>query len=1081
MTKQFSHLHCHSAYSLLDSVAKIPDLIAKAKADGQAALALSDHGNMFGHVDFYRQCKKAGIKAIIANEMYIVPNHLDKGEDKKGKKKKEEEDSFISVSGPEAVGKKRFHITVIAKNNVGYKNLLKLTSISNQFGFYYKPCIDINLLKQYREGLIVLSGCLGSEVNQYIINDMFDKAEETIKAYKDIFGDDYYLEVMNHGDALEEKIRNVIPKFAKKYGIKIVATNDVHYVNKEDVKVHDLIIAIRDHKLLSDPNLKRYEAKDLYLRTREEMYELFKENPEYCEATVEIADKCDVIIEPQKNTFPEFVEGEDKKKDLIRKLCKDGWDKKVKPLLKSEEDKKLYSDRVKYELDVITKNGFVDYFLVVQDFVNWAKDNRIRVGRGRGSVGGSIVSYLLNITGLNPIKYDLSFERFLNEGRISKPDIDLDFMDSKRELVIEYARNRYGKNRLAKMVTFGNFQPKMAIRDVFKACGHSLEVATSVSNLVPSVIQGIPNLRFKHLYGQDPGFEYAIQPELLKAKEKYPEEFYLAEKIEGNPRQVSTHASAYILTRNDLDTYCPLDWDASSKDIRVAVDMHSAEYLDLVKIDFLGLETLTILDNALSIIKNKYNIEIDLENLDENDQKTWDLFKKGDTIGIFQFESDGMRNLLKKAKPATMTQLGDCNAIYRPGAAKFIDDYCAVKNGTKDLEAFHPLMEPVLKSTYGILIYQESISKMCEVLAGFSPSDADYMRKAIGKKKQEDMDVLKPKFEAGCRKQGIDEQIIEKTLSWFSDMSRYNFNKAHALGYSTGAYDSAYVKSNYPFEFAIAMLNKKTKELSDYLTRYQDALKRNIKVKGPNINLSNGDCSEVVTDGKSRIYFGLDLIKGVSSATTAKILEERKNGEFKNPEDFLKRCWLFIDAKTIEGLVNSGALDSLGINRRALTESLEDILKLFRKLKVRLTKDKYKEEDLVIEVKDIPEFTRKEKLDQEKESVGFYVSGSPLEDYQSMLLSDDYTNVLEFNSKLDGEFIKMGCIISDVREFIDKNKNTMAFCTLEDNFGSVKGTMFSTQYPKYKSLMNKKIPVEISGRISKGSVLINTIKKLIVV
>lgn len=1060
-------------------MAKISDIVAKAKSDGQTSIAITDHGVLYGVVDFYLQCKKAGIKPIIGLEAYVVPDHLVKGEDKKGKKKKEEEDSFVEVSGPGAVGKKRFHLTILAKNNTGYKNLLKLSSISNQFGFYYKPCIDINLLKQYREGLIVLSGCPGSEVNQYILNDMFDKAEETIKAYHDIFGEDYYLEVMNHGDPAEEKIRTIIPKFAKKYGIKIVATNDVHYVNKEDIKTHDLILAIRDHKLLSDPTLKKYEVQDLYFRTTEEMYELFKDNQEYCENTQEIADKCNVIIDKQKDTFPEFTEGKENKNKLIRDLCKEGWNKKIKPILKTEQEKKIYGDRVKYELEVIISNGFTDYFLVVQDIVNWAKNNNIRMGRGRGSVGGSLVAYLLNITGLNPIKYDLSFERFLNPGRISPPDIDLDFMDSKRELVIQYAKERYGANRLAKMVTFGNFQPKMAIRDVFKACGHSIETATAMSNLVPTVIPGIPNIRFKHVYGIDPGFEYALQPELLKAKEQYPVEFALAEKIEGNPRQVSTHASAYILTREDLDTYVPIDWDSANKDIRVAIDMYSAEYINVIKIDLLGLETLTILDNAIKLVKNKYGIAIDLDSIDENDQKTWDLIRRGDTIAVFQFESDGMRNLLKKAKPSTITQLGDCNAIYRPGAAKFIDDYCAVKNGTKKLEAFHPLMEPVLKSTFGILIYQESISKMCEVLAGFSVSDADYMRKAIGKKKQEDMAILKPKFAEGCRKQGIDQEIIDKTLSWFADMSRYNFNKSHAVGYSTGAYDAAYVKANYPFEFSIAMLNKKTKELSDYLIRYQDALKRQIKVKGPDINKSFNECSEIMIDGKSKIYFGLDLIKGVSSNVTSSIIDDReKLGDFKDLNDFLIRCWKFIDSKTLEGLVGSGSLDSLIVNRKSVIESSEELIKLFRKLRLKLTKGKGVKDDLIITLKETKDFSQKEKLEQEKETVGFYVSGSPLQEFEGLLLSEEYTNLLEFGNKQDNDWIKIGCIISDVREHIDKRGETMAFCQIEDNFGSVKGTIFSTQYPKYKSIINRKYPVEINGRISKGSILISTIKKL---
>lgn len=1088
----FTHLHLHSAYSLKDGVGKISEYLNKAKQDGQTAMAVTEHGNMYGHIEFYKKAKELGIKPIFGCEFYICDDHLQKGEDKKGKKKKEEEASFISA--PEqssSIKRDRFHITVLAYNTKGYNNLKRLVSISNKFGFYYKPRIDKNLLRQHSEGLVVLSGCLGSEISQYIMHDMIDKAEETAKKFKDIFGDKFYLEVMNHeGDENEIKVLKISEKIGKKLGIKLVATNDAHYVNREDSIIQDAVVALRDGITLNDPDLKKYKNNSYYFKTRQEMHEAFKGMEEYCENAFAISELCEQVELNNKLVFPSFIDGDDNKFEALRKLCLDGWNKKIKPMGLSHDKVKEYGDRIKYELEVIRSNKFCDYFLIVADIVNFAKSNNIPMSPGRGSVGGSLVAYVTNITTIDPIKYDLYFERFLNPSRISPPDIDLDFADNRREEIIRYTKNKYGESCFAKVLTFGNFQPKMALKDAFRVYGHDTAKQNEVAKLIPDKLQGIPNLRFKHMYGLDPEFPDAIQPALLEYKEKYPREFFLAEKLEGNPRHASTHASAYVITDKDITEYVPLDYDSENKDVRLGIDMYSGEYLKLLKIDFLGIETLSILDAASKIIKANYNIDIDKDNLEEGNQKAWDLISRGDTIGIFQFESDGMRNLLKRAKPKTINELADCNALFRPGAAKFIDEYCLVKSGRKNPVYFHEKMSEVLSTTYAQLVYQEQVMAMCEVLAGFSKADADYMRKAIGKKKQEDMEILKPKFSEGCKKNGIPEELVDKILDWFADMSRYNFNKSHAVGYALNAYSAAYFKANYPFEFTLASFNKKTKELGDYLVRYQDGMKRGVKVHGPHINNSFLDCDFQFSEGadgqlKKTIYFGLNLIKGVSSLAIDSIAKDRQvNGPFKNMDDFLFRSIYYLDKNTLEGLVKSGSLDPIGANRGILGAGVDLYLKIAKKIRTRKDRNK----DYVLTIEEFNEdfinnltyvnFTEQELLDMEKEVIGFYATGNPLDEFSSLLLTEEYTNSSELSTRMDGDYVKIGCIISDVKETTDKNKNKMAFIEFEDSLGKGKGVIFASQYPKYKSIIHKKIPLEINGKVSRGSVLVNTIKKL---
>lgn len=1075
----FVHLHTHTAYSIKDAVGKIDEYLDKAKKDGQTAIAFTEHGNMYSHIDGYFKAKEKGLKFIFGLEAYTVRNRFARGYANclPGEEKR------LDAREHPRNKKRAWHLILLAENLTGYKNLLKLVSeSSNQF--YYNPRIDKEILAKYSEGLIATSACLGGEVNQALSLEDFDWAEEAIKGYIDIFGRDrFFLEIQDHGIPEQLKINKFIPRFAKKFDLRVVATNDVHFLNKEDKIVQDALKALDDGLVLESPELQKklFKSDQGYLKTQAEMAEVFKDNPEWLEASYEIAQRCNVELKHDKVIFPEFSKGEsqENKKAKLRELCVVGWKDLIENKVKDESKRKEYGDRVKYEIDVIANNGFVDYFLIIQDIMRFTRERKIPTSRGRGSVGGSLVAYLLKITKIDPIKYDLYFERFLNPARISPPDIDLDFADDRRDEVIEYTKKKYGAENFAKTITFGNFQPKMALRDSLRVYGYDLDTQSKISKLIPDVIQGIPNIRFKHLYGQDPSFPEAIQPELLKVREQYPEVFKLAEKLEGNPRQPSTHASAYVLTDLPIIEYAPLDWDAKNKELRIGIDMYAMEKVKLLKMDFLGIETLAIVDNALKEIEKRHGEKIDLDEISLENETTWGLASKGDTVGIFQFESEGMRGLLKKARPKNIDELADCNGIFRPGAAKFIKDYCDVKNGLKEPSYFHALMEPILKNTFSVMIYQEQVMKMCTILAGFTLPEADYMRKAIGKKKQEDMAKLIPMFEKGCLKNGIDKDLVTKILDWFHDMSRYNFNKSHAIAYALNAYDSAYIKSNYPLEFSKNMLNKKNNDLEKYQIKVGDTRKRGIKVYGPSVNKSLMGCS--YGEGNS-IYFGLDLIKGTGSDTLKKIIRERESGKFVDYTEFLTRCKEFIDKNTVQGLILSGALDELHINRMFAYTHLETHLKDLKKSnrnknQMALFEDLEKEQGFngPTGSDDFDDFT---KLEQEKSVIGFYASSSPLDKYRKFLLDDDVYDTSQVSGLGNQEMVKIGALVKDFRKFKDKNGNDMATFNIEDEFGTARCLLFSKKYNRFKSKLKEKLPVIIEGMTNNGAILVDSMEKL---
>ncbi len=1066
--KDFTHLHTHSYYSLLDSIASPESLVIKARELGQSALAIMDHGNHFGAIDFYEAGKKHGINAIQGLEAYICNDRFLKGKSKTKKVKGEEETVEENQKD-----NKTYHISLLVQNNVGYKNLNQLTTLANIEGFYSKPRIDKKLLSKYSEGLFCLSGCLGGELSQLILADKFDEAEKVVKEYLDIFGETYRIELMNHFSPEDHKVMAILKKFAKKYEIPIVATNDVHYLHRSDDLTRNAIIALRDKTTLADPNLKKFDTDEFYLKSTDEMYDLFPENPEYLEESVKISDQCSVTIELGKTIFPSYeVKSGENKEEILTKLCRDGWKIKIKGSIPPEKEKE-YSDRIKYELKVINDNKFNDYFLIVEDFCSFARREKIRMSPGRGSVAGSLVSYLLGITHLDPIKYGLYFERFLNPERVSPPDIDMDFADDRRHEVIEYAKQKYG-NKFASTISFGTYAPRKVIRDSFKVFGFDLQTQDMYAKLVPKVIQGIPEPELKDIY--------KASKEIADLKVKFPDVFALAEKLEGIPTNVSTHASAYILC-DDLTDRAPMRYDASKGTVSVGLDMYSSEKIGLLKMDFLGVETLAIIDNAIELIKERKGVELNTDKFLEDDEASWKLIDKGDTIGIFQFESDGIRQLLKNAQPKNLNELADCNALYRPGAAKFINDYCDVKHGRKPFEVFHPLMEPILRETQGQLVMQEQVMKMCVVLGKFTLSEADLIRRAIGKKKKEEVEKGQVMFAEKCRANGIEEALIQKIVDWMTDMSRYSFNKSHALAYSVNAFHASYLKAHYPFEFQVALLNKKVKELGDYLTRLYDGRKRGISVNGPNLNISNQDCSAA----GEKIYFGLNQIKGVSSAGTEFIVKERnENGEFKDYKDLFSRCYKFLDKGTLDGLIYSGALDNIEpVNRKWKIENLTEHLKYFSAIKkstdesqIDMFGGEIQIDPKIFKGTEEKDLTMEERLEKEKEYIGFYVSGSPLEKYWNVIKGDDFSDSRQLTEDNKGEYIKIAGFIKSVRFFKDKNGNDMSSFDVEDDYGVFKGVVFSSALEKNKRLLKEKLAIIIKGRVSGNSILVDRLEKL---
>ncbi|NPA37960.1 MAG: DNA polymerase III subunit alpha [Chlorobi bacterium] len=1073
---QFTHLHVHSQYSILDGAASISGLVKKAKETGMTALALTDHGSMFGIKEFWDTCKKEGIKPILGCETYVARRTLH-DKDKKNK---------LDNSGE--------HLILLAKNKTGYRNLLKLVSIANTEGFYYKPRIDKNVLEQYHEGLIVSSACLGGEVPQKIMKGDIEGAKETIRWFKNLFGDDYYLEVMYHptddprvkDDVPEnqKKVNKVVLELAKELDVKVIATNDVHFLNEEDADAHDILICLNTGKDYDDDKRMRY-TKQEWLKTPEEMFRLFGDIPEVLSNTMEIADKVEEFELNSKPIMPDFPlpEGFDNEGDYLRYLTLEGAKKRYGDPIPQEA-----LERINFELDTIIGMGFPGYFLITQDFINWAKNNGVLVGPGRGSAAGSAVAYCTGITNIDPIKHDLLFERFLNPDRISMPDIDIDFDDDGRQDVLDYVTEKYGKDKVAHICTFGTMATKSSIKDVARVLRLDLSESNRLAKLVPEA----PKMSFTKAYKES--------PELVKEKES-PNQLIrktitFAESLEGSVRQTGVHACGILIGKDSLDRHLPVMPTKGEELLTTQYDGRFVEAIGLLKMDFLGLKTLSILKETIDNIRISKGIDINLEDIPGDDAKTFELFSEGHTTAIFQFESPGMKKYLKELKPNRFEDLVAMNALYRPGPMDYIPSFIARKHGREKIEYDHPLMEKYLKDTYGITVYQEQVMLLSRTLGGFTRGQSDSLRKAMGKKKHDLMAELKVEFTKGCLAneefiKGCEEvkkkpeELIEKIWKDWEAFASYAFNKSHSVCYAHIAYQTGYFKAHYPAEFMAGVLSRNLNDINKIATFMEECRNMGLRVLGPDVNESY---KKFTVNKKGAIRFGMAGIKGVGEGAVEAIIEEReKNGPFKDIYDFVERLPLTtVNKKNLEALAYSGALDNLGEHHRAQlfaplkneeTSFIENLIRYGNKFQ----SDQANQQASLfgalsggIEIKrpTLPvcePFSQLEELNKEKEYIGLYLSAHPLDNFKMVLKHFTNTTLkeLEHLERLEGKEILVGGMITNVREGLTKNQKQFAIITLEDYTGSFEFAFFGRDYESFAYKLKKDLRVRIKGKVQR--------------
>jgi len=1062
--QKFIHLHAHSHFSLLDGLPKIDDLVKKVKELGMDSVALTDHGYMYGTIEFYKSAKKHGIKPIIGLEIYVAPRTL---------KDKE--------SG---IDDKKYHLVLLAKNDTGYKNLIKIATTASLEGFYYKPRVDKELLAKYSEGLIALSACISGEIPRAILTRNFQRAEDLIQTYKKIFKKNFYLELEHHpGIKISETVNQKLIEYSKQFDVPLVAAYDVHYLEKEDAKAQDTLMAVQTGAKLGEGDRITLAQDDFSLKSPKEIFKTFPYQKEALENTVKIAEQCNVEIELGKTLLPTYSVPNGKSSDeFLRELCFLGAKKRYKTPLAKE-----VMERIDYELSIIEKTGFAAYFLIVQDFVNWAKENKIVVGPGRGSAAGSIVAYLLNITNIDPLKYDLLFERFLNPARISMPDIDLDFADTRRDEVLDYVNEKYGQKHVAQIITFGTMAARAAIRDTGRALGMDYTFCDKIAKLInfgSSLKESLKDVaELKELYKKNDDVKILLDS---------------AKKLEGVSRHASTHACAVVIARDPLSESVPLQYATKSQDssgveenarkqIVTQYEMHAIEDLGLLKMDFLGLKNLSIIERTLKIVKKRRNIDVDMDKVPLDDKDVFKLFQEAKTTGIFQLESSGMKRYLKELKPTELEDIIAMVALYRPGPMELIPDFIARKHGLKKVKFLHPKLEPILGNTYGIGVYQEQMMRIARDLAGFTLAEADILRKAIGKKIKELLDEQGEKLIKGMTAKGIDKQTAQRIWEMFPPFARYGFNRSHAACYGLVGYQTAYLKAKFPPEFMASLMTADLRDIERIAFLIEEAEDLGIKVLAPSVNESYKDFA-VISDNEIR--FGLVAIKGVGENISEAIIEERKtNGKFKSLKDFLKRIkHKDFNKKSLESLIKAGALDEFE-SRSKLFGNLKNILNFIKNEKNKKTEvpqlglfgedSNMNLSDLKLdEVQNIP---KKEMLLWEKELVGLYMSGHPLLEHKSKL-EKTTAKIQDITDNTVGKTMKFGGMINNIKKITTKNGDPMAFAQLEDLSGKIELVIFPKTFEKYRELLKTDLIAVISGKIDlrDGSykLILNTIKEL---
>ena len=1069
--ENFVHLHVHSEYSLLDGACRIRELVSRAAEAGHKALAITDHGVMYGAVEFFRTCKEYGIKPIIGCEVYVARRSRF---DKEGKK---------DASG--------YHMILLCKNETGYKNLIYLVSASYTEGFYVKPRIDVELLRAHSEGLVALSACIGGAIPQLIMSGLYDEAEKYALNMRDIFGEDsLYLELQNHGLDAENKVYQALLELSKKTGIPIVATNDIHYVNRSDADTHALLLCIQTNSSIEDEKPFGFNGKEYYYKSTSEMRELFRDFPDACNNTSKIADMCNFEFEFGKTHLPAFrTETGESCGDYLRRLAYDGFEEKKKNSLVTfvnhSEDE--YLRRIEYELSVIDKMGFNDYFLIVRDFVNFAKTKGIPVGPGRGSGAGSLVAFCIGITGIDSIKYDLLFERFLNPERISLPDFDIDFCYNRRDEVIEYVKRKYGEDHVAQIVTFGTMAARAAVRDVGRAMGMPYSEVDKIAKLIPRDIHAtldgaLKTKELKELYDSD------IQVKRLMDA---------AMKLEGMPRNASTHAAGVVITEKPTKEYVPVSLNGDS--IVTQYDMNTDADLGLVKFDFLALRNLTIIDDAVRMI-NLREPDFDIEKIDLDDKESYELISNGYTSGIFQLEKPGMTKMLTKLKPEKLEDIIAALALYRPGPMDNIPTYIARRHGEEKVVYDTPLLAKVLDVTYGCIVYQEQVMEIFRLLAGYSFARADLVRRAMAKKKTDVMMKERNGFLSGAAIMGISSDVANKIFDDMVNFAKYAFNKSHATAYATISYRTAYLKAHYPCEYMSALLTSvlgDTVKIQEYIS---ECNRLKISVLPPDINESFVDFK---VSGKNKIRFGLFALKNVGRQFLECVIEKRKDRPFKSFGDFITRMsGCDLNKRQIEALIKSGCFDSLGEYRSRLLSSYEimiDGLSVRNRMNISGQLDIFSCSDEKISdddfhYPDIPEFPHEELMRLEKESSGMYFSGHLLDDYTNFIKSLRYEKIFDIiiseeEDEETGKFSDrqaisvIGIITAKSVKQTHKGAN-MVFLTVEDRYADIEVVVFPKQCEKFSEHLFVGNAVHIVGNLSfreeeKPKILLSSIEPLV--
>ena len=1032
---KFTHLHVHSHYSLLDGLPKIDQLLDNVKEKGMDSVALTDHGVLYGAVEFYKKAKEKGIKPIIGCEMYQAAEGM--------RQKRPNIDN------------QRFHLVLLVKNAKGYQNLVKLITLAHLEGFYYRPRVDEELLEKHSEGLIALSACLQGKIPYLITKNKLKEAEETALKYENIFGKgNFFLELQDHPKVKEQKkVNQALIQLSKKLQIPLAATNDVHYLNPEDAEAQDVLMLINTGSDPNDPERLTMKEDDFSLKTPEKMAEDFKEIPEAIENTQKIAEMCTFEFELGKTKLPEFdVPGRKTAEEYLKELCYERIGEKY-PKVTDE-----IKERLEYELSIIKQTGFASYFLIVQDFVNWAKSQRIVVGPGRGSAAGSIVSYILNITNIDPLKYKLLFERFLNPDRAAGlPDIDLDFTDRRRDEVISYVAEKYGKDRVAQIITFGTMAARAVVRDVGRALQYPYSYCDQLAKMIPfgfSLEQTLEQIdEFSQIY---------------KTDEKAKKLIDLAKKLEGVARHASTHACGVVISKDPLDNIVPLQNPTQNEEsIVTQYEMHTIEDLGLLKMDFLGLKNLTTIEDTLKMIYAIHKESIDIEKIPLEDKKTFKLLKEGKTVGIFQLESAGMQRYLKQLKPTEMEDVIAMVALYRPGPMQFIPEYIGRKFKKKKIEYLHPDLEPILKNTQGICIYQEQLMQIAQKMAGFTLGEADVLRKAVGKKIQSLLESQKEKFISGMEKNKISKSTASEIWEWVLPFAKYGFNRSHSACYAMIAYQTAYLKSHYPLEFMASLLTSEKADVERISVLIEECEKMGINVLPPDINESFRNFSAV--SGENKIRFGLLAIKNVGTNIVESIVKERKeSGKFASIEDFILRInSKDLNKKSMESLIKAGAFDELG-ERNQLLENTEKLLEWSREAQKNknngqkgLFDSKKFTTTLILAKADMAKSA--EKLKWEKELLGLYITSHPLEQYKAVLEK----NTTPISDLLIGgarRSVRVGGIIASLKRIITKTGKPMIFAKLEDMTGKIEVVVFPSIIERDPTLFQENKIVFISGR-----------------